>query len=72
VRRFQWNYFGDALERTTALVNAGVDAIVLIRLTGTSRRCQYVEENNFPNIDVIVGNIATPEAALFLVETAMM
>jgi hypothetical protein len=27
---------------------------------------------NFPNIDVIVGNIATPEAALFLVETAMV
>jgi IMP dehydrogenase len=41
----------------------------LIRLTGIPRRCQYVErsKNKFPNIDVIVGNIATPEAA-FLVE----
>jgi IMP dehydrogenase len=49
---------GDALERATALVNAGVDAII-IDTAQYSRRCQYVErsKNKFPNIDVIVGNM---------------
>jgi EAL domain-containing protein (putative c-di-GMP-specific phosphodiesterase class I) len=38
----------------------------LIRLTGIPH--EYVERSKKINIDVIVGNIATPEAALFLVE----
>jgi IMP dehydrogenase len=40
---------GDALERATALVNAGVDAII-IDTAQYSRRCQYVErsKNKFP------------------------
>ena len=61
----------DALERTTALVNAGVDAIVIDTAHGHTKGVVDVLKNikaNFPNIDIIVGNIATPEAALYLVE----
>ena len=62
---------GDALERATALVNAGVDAIIIDTAHGhTQGVVNTLKEvkNKFPQIDVIVGNIATPEAALFLVE----
>jgi IMP dehydrogenase len=57
---------GDALERATALVNAGVDAIIIDTAHGHQGVVNTLKEVkiNFP-IDVIVGN-ATP--ALFLVE----
>jgi IMP dehydrogenase len=60
-------------ERATALVNAGVDAII-IDTHGHTWRCQYVEEvkNKFPNIDVIVGNIATLKPHCSLLKTALM
>lgn len=58
-------------ERVKALVEAGVDVIVVDTAHGHSKgvldRVRWVKEN-FPQIDVIGGNIATPEAALALVE----
>lgn len=61
----------DTLERTTALVEAGVDAIVIDTAHGHTRgvvtKLKEVKAK-FPELDVIVGNIATPEAALYLVE----
>ncbi|WP_310560079.1 IMP dehydrogenase [Flavobacterium sp.] len=61
----------DALERATALINAGVDAIVIDTAHGHTQGVVNVLaaiKSKFPKIDVVVGNIATPEAALFLVE----
>lgn len=62
---------GDALDRASALVNAGVDAIVIDTAHGHSQgviRILKEVKTKFPQLDVVVGNIATPEAALFLVE----
>lgn len=61
----------DTLERTTALVEAGVDAIVID--TAHGHTVTFVEKLKevkaaFPELDVIAGNIATAEAAKFLVE----
>ncbi len=61
----------DAVNRAEALVNAGVDAIIIDTAHGHSQGVVTVLKdikNKFPQIDVVVGNIATPEAALFLVE----
>ena len=61
----------DALERATALVNAGVDAVIIDTAHGHTKGVVDVlkeVKSKFPNLDVIVGNIATPEAALYLVE----
>ncbi|MDD2986766.1 IMP dehydrogenase [Flavobacterium sp.] len=61
----------DALERATALVNAGVDAVVIDTAHGHTQGVVTVLKQvkaKFPNLDVVVGNIATPEAALYLVE----
>jgi len=61
----------DTLLRVEALVEAGVDAIVIDTAHGHSI---YVVDMlkkvkaKFPNIDVVVGNIATGEAAIMLVE----
>lgn len=60
----------DALERTEALVNAGVDAIVIDTAHGHTKGVVAVlvkVKEKFPNLDVVVGNIATAEAAQFLV-----
>lgn len=61
----------DSIERATALVEAGVDAIVIDTAHGHSKgvadMLKLVKEK-FPQIDVVVGNIATPKAAKFLVE----
>jgi len=58
-------------ERVEALVNAGVDAIVVDTAHGHSKgvidRVRWVKQN-FPQIDVVGGNIATGAAALALVE----
>ena len=60
----------DTLERTTALVDAGVDAIVIDTAHGhTETVVEKLKEvkGKFPELEVIVGNIATAEAALHLV-----
>ncbi|MFB9079545.1 IMP dehydrogenase [Flavobacterium procerum] len=62
---------GDAVQRAEALVNAGVDAIIIDTAHGhTEGVVNTLKEvkSKFPQIDVIVGNIATPEAAKYLVE----
>lgn len=61
----------DTLERVTALVEAGVDAIVIDTAHGHSKGVTEVlklVKKTFPNVDVVVGNIATGEAAKYLVE----
>ena len=62
---------GDTMERAQALVDAGVDAIVIDTAHGHSKgvvgKLQDVK-SAFPNIDVVVGNVATGEAARFLVD----
>ena len=58
-------------ERVEALVRAGVDAIVVDTAHGHSKgvidRVRWVK-HNYPQVDVIGGNIATGAAALALVE----
>jgi IMP dehydrogenase len=61
----------DAVERATALVKAGVDAVIIDTAHGHTKGVVDVlklVKAKFPELDVIVGNIATPEAALYLVE----
>lgn len=61
----------DTIERVTALVEAGVDAIVIDTAHGhTEGVVTKLKEVKamFPQLDVIVGNIATAEAAKYLVE----
>ena len=61
----------DALERTEALVNAGVDAIVIDTAHGHTQGVVRVLKEvkaKFKDLEVVVGNIATPEAAKYLVE----
>ena len=61
----------DAVERATALVNAGVDAVIIDTAHGHTKGVVDVLKQvkaKFPELDVVVGNIATPEAALYLVE----
>jgi IMP dehydrogenase len=61
----------DTLDRVAALVDKGVDAIVIDTAHGHSKgvmdKVREVKAN-FDNVDVVVGNVATPEAALALVE----
>ena len=59
----------DTLERAEALVNAGVDAIVIDTAHGHSAGVigkLHEVKNAFPNLDVVVGNIATGAAAKYL------
>ncbi|MDH5413499.1 MAG: IMP dehydrogenase [Flavobacteriaceae bacterium] len=61
----------DALDRAQALVNAGIDAIVIDTAHGHTRGVVSVLKElkqKFKDLDVIVGNIATAEAAKYLVE----
>ena len=61
----------DTIERVAALFDAGVDAIVIDTAHGHTKsfgeKLREVKAA-FPNLDIIAGNIATPEAAKFLVE----
>ncbi len=62
---------GDAAERAEALVNAGVDAIIIDTAHGHTQgvvRVLKEVKSRFPELDVVVGNIATAEAARYLVE----
>lgn len=61
----------DAVERAAALVAAGVDAVIIDTAHGHTKGVVDVlkeVKKNFPDLDVVVGNIATPEAAKYLVE----
>ena len=61
----------DAVERTTALVKAGVDAIVIDTAHGHTQGVVHVLKDiksAFPDLDVVVGNVATGEAAKYLVD----
>ncbi len=61
----------DATKRAEALINAGVDALIIDTAHGHTKGVVDVLKNikkQFPNVDVIVGNIATGEAAKYLVE----
>ena len=61
----------DALKRTGALVVAGVDAIVIDTAHGHTKGVVNILKDvkkQFPELDVIVGNIATADAAKYLVE----
>jgi len=61
----------DAVERASALVNAGVDAVIIDTAHGHTKGVVTVLKEikkKFPELDVIVGNIATAEAAKYLVE----
>ncbi|HLU88174.1 MAG TPA: IMP dehydrogenase [Taishania sp.] len=61
----------DTIDRVTALYEAGVDAIVIDTAHGHTKgvvdKLKEVKAK-YPNLDVIVGNIATAEAAKYLVE----
>ncbi|MEE0990224.1 MAG: IMP dehydrogenase [Paludibacteraceae bacterium] len=62
---------GDTFQRIEALVDAGVDAIIIDTAHGHSKGViDTLKEakKRFPQIDIVVGNIATPEAAKALVE----
>ena len=61
----------DAVERAAALVAAGVDALIIDTAHGHTKGVVNTLKEvkaNFPEIDVVVGNIATAEAALYLVK----
>ncbi|MDE6543106.1 MAG: IMP dehydrogenase [Muribaculaceae bacterium] len=61
----------DSMQRVDALVAAGVDALVIDTAHGHSRGVIGVLKaikEKYPDIDVVVGNIATGEAARYLVE----
>jgi IMP dehydrogenase len=60
----------DVLDRAAALVKAGVDAVVIDTAHGHTKGVVTVLKeikNKFPDLEVIVGNIATGEAAKYLV-----
>ena len=61
---------GDILERAQMLIDAKVDAVVLDSAHGHSKNiadCLRKLKATFPDLQVIAGNIATAEAAEFLI-----
>ena len=61
----------DAVQRAEALYNAGVDAIIIDTAHGHTKGVVFVLKEvkaKFPDLEVVVGNIATGEAAKYLVE----
>ena len=61
----------DIVDRVEALKNAGVDVVSIDTAHGHSKgvidACRKIKDA-FPNLDVVVGNIATPEAAKALAD----
>lgn len=60
----------DAVERAEALVNAEIDAVIIDTAHGHTKGVVEVlkkVKQRFPDLDVIVGNIATADAAKYLV-----
>jgi IMP dehydrogenase len=61
----------DTIERVKALHDAGVDAIIIDTAHGHTKGVVdklTTIKAAYPKLDVIVGNIATPEAAIFLAD----
>lgn len=61
----------DSLDRVTALVEEGVDAVVLDSAHGHTKGvidCLRKIKATYPSLDVVVGNIATAAAAKALIE----
>ncbi len=61
----------DVLDRAEALVGAGVDAVVIDTAHGHTKGVIGIlkdVKNAFPQLDVIVGNIATAEAGKYLAD----
>ncbi len=61
----------DAVERVRALITESVDAVVIDSSHGHSKNVVNAlkrVKSEFPELDVVVGNIATAEAARYLVE----
>lgn len=61
----------DVLERVEALVNSGVDAIVIDTAHGHSKgvlETLKMVKKSFPKLQIVVGNIATGAAAIALVK----
>lgn len=61
----------DTIERAQALVNAGVDAIIIDTAHGHSKGVLDMlkkVKKQFPGTDIVVGNVATAEAGLALVK----
>ena len=61
----------DAVQRVQALVKAGVDAVVIDTAHGHTRGVVNIlkeVKKTFPELEVVVGNIATADAAKYLVE----
>ncbi len=61
----------DGMDRVSALVAAGVDALVIDTAHGHSAgvvKMLKAIKSEFPHIDVVVGNIATGEAAKYLAD----
>ncbi len=62
---------GDVVDRVTALVEANVDAVIIDTAHGHTKGvvdALKAVKAKFPHLDVVVGNIATAEAARYLVE----
>ncbi|MDV7187469.1 IMP dehydrogenase [Lutibacter sp. TH_r2] len=62
---------GDALERATALINEGVDALIIDTAHGHTKGVVTTLKEikkEYPTTDIVVGNIATGAAAKYLVE----
>jgi len=62
---------GDAVERAGALVQAGVDAVVIDTAHGHTKGVVDVLKQvkaKYPQLDVVVGNVATAEAAKYLAD----
>ena len=61
----------DTLERVTALVKSGVDAVIIDTAHGHSKgvlETLRTVKKEFPSLEVVVGNIATADAAKALAE----
>jgi IMP dehydrogenase len=61
----------DAVERADALVNAGVDAVIIDTAHGHTKGVVTLLKklkNKYADLEIVVGNIATPEAAQYLVD----
>ncbi len=64
----------NTLERVEALVYAGVDAIVIDTAHGHSQgvlNMAHTVKKQFKNIDLVVGNVATREAAIALIKAGV-
>ena len=61
----------DAVDRAEALVKSGVDAVIIDTAHGHTKGVVSILKSikeKFPELEVVVGNIATGEAARYLVE----